>query len=82
MIDLKDAYFQVSILPSHRKFLRFAFRGKAYQYRVLPFGLALSLRTFMKFVDAALAPLRLQGIHILNYINDWLILAHSEQMAV
>ncbi|KAL0173161.1 hypothetical protein M9458_033472, partial [Cirrhinus mrigala] len=41
-IDLKEAYFHVSILPQHRKFLRFAFRGKAYQYRVLPFGLALS----------------------------------------
>ncbi len=81
-IDLKDAYFHVSILPSHRKFLRFAFRGKAYQYRVLPFGLALSPRTFTKCVDAALAPLRLQGIRILNYIDDWLILAHSEQMAV
>ncbi len=81
-IDLKDAYFHVSILPSHRKFLRFAFRGKAYQYRVLPFGLALSPRTFTKCVDAALAPLRLQGIRILNYIDDWLILAHSEQWAV
>ncbi len=81
-IDLKDAYFHISILPSHRKFLRFAFRGKAYQYRVLPFGLALTPRTFTKCVDAALAPLRLQGIRILNYIDDWLILAHSEQMAV
>ncbi len=81
-IDLKDAYFHISILPSHRKFLRFAFRGKAYQYRVLPFGLTLSPRTFTKCVDAALAPLRLQGIRILNYIDDWLILAHSEQMAV
>jgi hypothetical protein len=81
-IDLKDAYFHVSILPSHRKFLRFAFGGKAYQYRVLPFGLALSPRTFTKCVDAALVPLRLQGIRILNYIDDWLILAQSEQMAV
>ncbi|KAL0190873.1 hypothetical protein M9458_013571, partial [Cirrhinus mrigala] len=81
-IDLKDAYFHVSILPHHRKFLRFAFRGEAYQYRVLPFGLALSPRTFTKCVDAALAPLRLQGIRILNYIDDWLILAQSEQVAV
>ncbi|KAI2645311.1 Transposon Ty3-G Gag-Pol polyprotein [Labeo rohita] len=80
-IDLKDAYFHVSILPQHRKFLRFAFRGEAYQYRVLPFGLALSPRTFTKCVDAALAPLRLQGIRILNYIDDWLILAQSEQLA-
>ncbi|KAI2652402.1 Transposon Ty3-G Gag-Pol polyprotein [Labeo rohita] len=80
-IDLKDAYFHVSILPQHRKFLRFAFRGKAYQYRVLPFGLALSPRTFTKCMDAALAPLRLWGIRILNYIDDWLILAQSEQVA-
>ncbi len=56
-IDLKDAYFHVFILPTHKKFLRFAFRGKAYQFRVLPFGLALSPRTFTKCVDAALAPL-------------------------
>ncbi|KAI2644187.1 Transposon Ty3-I Gag-Pol polyprotein [Labeo rohita] len=33
------------------------FQGEAYQYRVLPFGLALSLCTFTKCVDAALAPL-------------------------
>ncbi|KAL0150616.1 hypothetical protein M9458_054077, partial [Cirrhinus mrigala] len=81
-IDLKDAYFHVSIIPQHRKFLRFAFRGKAYQFRVLPFSLALSRCTFTKCVDAALAPLRLQGIRILNYINDWLILAQLEQVAV
>ena len=81
-IDLKGAYFHVSILPCHRRFLRFAFRGEAYQYRVLPFGLALSPRTFTKCMDAALAPLRLQGIRILNYIDDWLILAQSREMAV
>ncbi len=82
MIDLKDAYFHICNFPQHRKFLRFACRGKAYQYRVLPFGLALSPRTFTKCVDAALAPLRLQGIRILNYIDDWLILVQSEQLAV
>ncbi|KAI2657632.1 Transposon Ty3-G Gag-Pol polyprotein [Labeo rohita] len=80
--DLKDAYFHVTILPQHRKFLRFAFTGEAYQYRVLPFGLALSPRTFTKCVDTALALLRLRGIRILNYIDDWLILAQSEHMAV
>ncbi|KAJ7999274.1 hypothetical protein DPEC_G00213730 [Dallia pectoralis] len=78
-IDLKDAYFHISILPQHRKFLRFAFGGEAYQYRVLPFGLALSPT---RCIDAALAPLRLQGIRILNYIDDWLILAPSEHLAV
>ncbi len=59
-IYLKDTYFHISILPCHRKFLRFAFGGRAYQYRVLPFGLALSHRTFTKCINAALAPLRLR----------------------
>ncbi len=36
--DLKDPYFHVSILPCHRPFLRFAFEGRAYQYRSCPSG--------------------------------------------
>ncbi len=59
---------QGRILPNHRKFLRFAFGGRAYQYWVLPFGLVLGLR--------------LQGIRLMNYIGDWLILAQSHQLAV
>ncbi|KAK3551721.1 hypothetical protein QTP70_023247 [Hemibagrus guttatus] len=36
--------------------------------------------TFTKCMDAALVPLRLQGIRVLNYLDDWLILAHSKAM--
>ncbi len=45
-VDLKDAYFHIQIAPHHRRFLRFAFENTAYQYSVLPFGLALAPRTF------------------------------------
>ncbi len=79
-IDLKDAYFHVSILPRHRPFLRFAFEGRAYQYKVLPFGLSLSPRVFTKVAEAALVPLREQGVRILNYLDDWLILAQSQDL--
>ncbi len=78
-IDLKDAYFHVSILPRHRPFLRFAFEGQAWQYRVLPFGLSLSPCVFTKVVEGALTPLREVGIRILNYLDDWLILAQSRE---
>ncbi len=78
-IDLKDAYFHVSILPRHRPFLRFAFEGRAWQYRVLPFGLSLSPRVFTKVVEGALTPLREVDVRILNYLDDWLILAQSRE---
>ncbi len=34
-IDLKDAYFHIQVVHRHRRFLRFAFGGKAYQYKAL-----------------------------------------------
>ncbi len=66
---LYNAYFHVSILQMHRLFLHFAFKGQAYQYKVLPFRLFLSTRV-TKVAEAALAPLREVSIHILNYLDD------------
>ena len=76
-MDLKDAYFHIQINPHHRPFLRFAFEGQAYQYTVLPFDLSLAPRTFTKCMDRALSPLRHQGERVLNYHDDWLVLAQS-----
>ncbi len=45
--------------------------------QVLPFGLSLSPRVFTKVAEAALVPLREQGVRILNYLDDWLILRLS-----
>ncbi len=46
---------------------------------VLPFGLSLSPRVFTKVVEGALTPLREVGVRILNYLDDWLILAQSRE---
>ena len=51
-IDLQDAYFLVPIHPSSRKYLRFAFENRVYQFRVLPFG----LNTFGAYGDSIPAP--------------------------
>ena len=37
-IDPKDTYFHVPIKLKHRRFLHFAFEGKKYEYKRLPFG--------------------------------------------
>ena len=80
-VDLKDAFFHVSIYPPHRKFLRFSLDGEVYQFTVLPFGMSLSPRVFTKCTQAAVAPLRAQGIRLNTYLDDWLISADSQQEA-
>ncbi len=54
-VDLKDAYFHIQIAPHHRRFLRFAFEGTAYQYSVLPFGLAQGERDTLPQLSGRLA---------------------------
>lgn len=76
-IDLKDAYFHIPIYPPHRKYLRFAFQGVVYEYTVLPFGLSLSPRVFVRCTEAAVAPLRKQGLRLATYIDDWLLAAQT-----
>ena len=80
-LDLKDAYLHVPVRQAHRKFLRFAFMGMAYEYQCLPFGYSLAPRTFSKCVETALEPLRRQGKRILFYLDDLLILSNSEETA-
>ncbi|XP_065137013.2 uncharacterized protein [Paramisgurnus dabryanus] len=81
-IDLSDTYFHIDIYPSHRKFLRFAYRGTAYEFQTIPFGLSLAPRVFTKCVEAALFPLRDRGIRILSYIDDYLICSSSREQAI
>ena len=72
-IDLQDAYFHVPIHPSSRKYLRFAFENKVYQFRVLPFGLNTAPSSFYLFGahgDSIPAP---SGVSVIPYLDDWLV---------
>ncbi len=53
-------------------------RRTSISVQVLPFGLSLSPCVFTKVPEVALVPLREQGVRILNYLDDWLILAQSQ----
>ena len=60
-IDLKDAYFSVPIAQEHRKFLRFQWQNKLYEFTCLPFGLACAPRVFTKVMKPLVASLRSLG---------------------
>ena len=80
-LDLKDAYFHIPVHPRHRRFLQFIWRGQAYHYRCLPFGLFSSPRTFTRVTKPIAHYLRSRGIHVVFYLDDVLILARSRAMA-
>lgn len=69
-IDLKDAYYGVSVKECHRKFLRFLWKGKLFQYTAHPNGLACCPRQFTKLLKPVYATLRKQGHTNVLYIDD------------
>ena len=72
-IDLQDVYFHVPIHPSSRKYLRFAFENKVYQFQALPFGLNTAPQVFTRLEHTVTGYLHRQGISVIPYLDDWLI---------
>ena len=72
-LDLQDAYFHLLIHPSSRKFLRFAFENKVYQFQMLPFGLNTAPQVFTQLGHTVTRYLHRQGISVIPYLDDWLI---------
>ena len=72
-IDLQDAYFHIPIHPSSRKYLRFAFENRVYQFRVLPFGLNTAPQIFTRLGHTVTAYLHRRGISVIPYLDDWLV---------
>lgn len=71
-LDLKDAYYLVPVKKNHRKFLRFYFEKKVYQFNCLPFGLCTSPYIFTKIMKPIVNHLRLAILCII-YLDDILI---------
>lgn len=76
-LDLKDAYFTVPISKPDRKYLQFSWGSKIYEYKCMPFGLATAPFTFTKITKPLVSLLRQEGILLLIYLDDLLILSES-----
>ena len=75
-VDFKSAYFSIGIKPSHRKYLRFFYKGQKYQFVVLPNGLSTGPRDFTQIVKTLFRVLRQKG-HLNTWYLDDSLLAHQ-----
>ena len=69
-IDMRNAYFSVSIEPYYRRYLKFIWNGELYHFVCVPFGLSPAPRLFTKILRPIYAWFRLQGIRCSYYIDD------------
>ena len=72
-IDLKDAYFTLPLHPNSRKYIRFQWQGKLYQFLCLCFGLGPAPRLFTKIMKVPMSILRRLNIRSIIFLDDLLI---------
>ena len=82
VLDLKDASYSVPIRKDHRKYLRFEHDGQLYEFVCLPNGLSSAPRIFTKLLKPALARLREDGVLLVIYIDDIILLADDPQTLI
>lgn len=76
-LDLKDAYYMVSIHENDRKYLRFRFKGVLYEFTCLPFGLNTAPYVFTKIMKPVVSQLRTHGVQLVIYLDDIFLVGES-----
>lgn len=76
-IDLKNAYYLVPIDSKYKKYLRFEYDSKLFEYNCLPMGLNTSPFVFTKLLKPVVEHLRKQGIRVVIYLDDLICLGSS-----
>ena len=76
-INLKDAYFHVPIHPDSQHLLHFHVDKQTYQFKALPFGLAMAPLEFTRIVKEVKLVLQSRGIRVHQYLDDWLLRANT-----
>ena len=72
-LDLSDAYFHIPISLASRKFLRFVWNNKVYQFLAVPFGLAVAPQVFTLVFQTVIAHLHTLSIQAHSYLDDSLL---------
>jgi len=73
-----DAYLSIAVREHHQKHLRFPWQEKVYKFQCLPFGLSSAPRVFTKLLKPVLANLHHQGMRLIMYLDDMLVMAQSK----
>ena len=72
-LDLTDAYLTIPLADRDRRFVRFQWGSKTFEFTCLAFGLGPAPRIFTKLLRPVAAFLRTRGIRLVIYLDDILL---------
>ena len=78
-LDIKDAFYTVSIYKLHGKKLKFMWLNEAYQFNVMPSGYVDVMRVFNKILKPLLCWLWEQSFASVVYVYDTLLAGETYQ---
>jgi hypothetical protein len=81
-IDLTDAFLHILVHKNSRRFLRFHWEGRTFQFRTAPFGLSVVPWLFTRLTKPVLLWARRLGIRISAYLDDWILIASTKEQAL
>ena len=71
VIDITSAFHHISLHRAMTKYFGFAFQGKHYCFRSLPFGLASAPRVFAMVTRPLVELWRSRGFRVFPYVDDF-----------
>lgn len=77
-INFQDTYFFLMVHPSYFQYLRFEVGDTHLQPQVLLFEISIAPRVFTKMMVIVMAHLRLSGLMVFPYIDNWLLVEESD----
>ena len=76
-IDLKDAYYSVPVADEDRKFLKFQWGDRHFQFTCLPNGLACARRLLTKLLKPVYTHIRSISHTCMGHIDDSLLVGYE-----
>ena len=76
-LDLKDTYFYGPICPSNQHYLRFAYDGKVFQFKVLSFDLSSAPNVFTMMLAPVIALIHRRSIGFHFDLDDCLVMVFN-----
>ena len=75
-LDMTSSFWQVPLHSDSKQYTAFQYRGRSFEFNVVPFGLKTSTAALIRGLDQALQGL---GDHIISFVDDTLITSESTQ---